>query len=312
MTRYAKLEGFEFVDCMVRTREILGLVAQKFENSDPLAQRETAAFFHYPNKPPERRWAYIGIGEATGISASAVTKPADRWVFVLDDGAVFVSGGGAIGFENDIKDQPHSYFSRVTTLPSGEACAVGLNRKVYVRRDISSWVPLAEGLVEPNEPSDLDLRGFSDVGGFASGEIYACGNRGDLWRMKDGRWTRHAVPSNGALRRIVCASDELVYMITDFGEVVVGRDDSWEVVVQDETEERLENLVEYQGRVLVSTTSTIFEVAPGRFEDADLGEPELSGKSRIASRDGVLLIAGAQDAAFYDGERWTVILEPLR
>lgn len=311
MTRFHRLDGFEFVDCMVRSRDILGFVAQKFETSDPLEQRETAAFFFYPNKPPERQWAYAGIGDTTGMSACAVTRPKERWVFVLDDGAVFVSGGGAAGFENDIKRQPHSYFSRVRMLPSGEACAVGSNRKAYLRRDIDSWDRLADGLEESGETSELDARGFLDVAGFASGPIYACGGRGDLWRLKDGLWSRLSVPTSATLRRVLCASDGLVYVVTDEGTVIVGRDDTWSIIHQELTDERLENIVEYRDRVLVSTRSNLLEISSGRFTKANLGEPPLSGKSRIASGDDLLLLAGTQDAAFFDGTRWTVILEPL-
>jgi hypothetical protein len=38
----------------------------------------------------------------------------------------------------------------------------------------------------------------------------------------------------------------------------------------------------------------------------------MNSKALIAAGDGILLVAGSDEAAMYDGKKWTVILEPER
>jgi hypothetical protein len=123
-------------------------------------------------------------------------------------------------------------------------------------------------------------------------------------------WNRRAVPTNAELECLCCGSDGKVYITTSAGDVIVGRESEWRLITQDQTDDPLEAIVDYRGRILLTTENAIFAVSQESVVPADLGEPALSSKAHIAARDGLLLLAGRQDAAVFDGESWTVILEP--
>ena len=179
--RYAYLDGFIFYDCLVRSSSIIGFTAQKWPNTDPLEQRHTAVFFYYPNKPKERQWAVVGVGHATGIHGCAVTSPAERWIFVMDDGEVYVVGKGDNSYENPIDRKPGMHFVNVKSVRNGLAYAVGPRRKVYVRRKAGSWTRQDAGLFPQGSKTNLGDAGFRDIDGFDDNALYACGGCGDLW-----------------------------------------------------------------------------------------------------------------------------------
>src|SRR5688572_14175534 len=104
--RYEYLAGYQFSDCYVRRWNIIGFAAQKWSNSDSLEQRDTAIFFYYPDEPsdepPDKMWAFSYLGESTGVHGCAAFKPNERWIFVTDDGEVYVVGEGDDDWENPI------------------------------------------------------------------------------------------------------------------------------------------------------------------------------------------------------------------
>ena len=141
--------------------------------------------------------------------------------------------------------------------------------------------------------------------------MYACGGLGDLWHFDGSRWTRVDVRTNDNLWRLCCARDGNVYVIAGRRSVLVGRNESWSIVRQDQTDEGLESIVDYQGRVIVSTQSALFEVVDGVLQPAQLGEmPPMRSRSFLAVGDGILLVAGSAEACSFDGIAWSVIIPP--
>src|SRR6185503_13710121 len=134
MARYARLEGYEFSGCAVRRWNILSFFGTQWAGKDALETRPTAIFFYYPDDPPAKRWAYRGIGETTGIHGAPAFQPDERWIFVMDDGEVYVVGGGYDDWEERVTPKKPAYFSRVRTIANGRVYAVGVNRRVF-RRD---------------------------------------------------------------------------------------------------------------------------------------------------------------------------------
>lgn len=122
-----------------------------------------------------------------------------------------------------------------------------------------------------------------------------------------------ALPTNAALERICCASDGLVYITTNGRNVIVGREDRWAIVEQDVTPKAFEDIVDFNGRVLISTVPGIYDVVGGRFRSANLPNmPPFQSNAHMAAGDGISLIAGRDEGAIFDGENWNVFLEPAR
>lgn len=313
--RYRHLEGFELSGCAVRTSAILGFPGQRWveEDDDPLDHRNTAVFFHYPRKPLERRWAAVGIGGATGVHVCAPFLPAERWVFLTEDGRVYVVGGGDNGFEDPIPGSPNLHFCAAKAVRGGHALAVGPRRKVYLRRAPGDWVKLDQGLFPDGELTDPDDAGFEDIDGFGEQDLWACGGEGDLWRFDGEVWTQIPVPGAPDLSRICCAGDDHVYLIADGLGLLRGhreRPDRWEPIPGPGGRERLESLVWYGDRLLVSTLSELYALEDGALRVAWPDMPPLRRKAHLAAGDGVLLVAGRDEAALLEGGAWRVILEP--
>jgi hypothetical protein len=311
MRRYEPLSGYELSGCAVRRRSIISFWGQRWDNPDPLDVRTTRVFFYYPAKVEEARWAYREVGQTRGFRGCAVAVPEERWVFLADDGEVYVVGGGVDAFEEPISSKPFVFFSNVKRIPPGRAFAVGPRRKVFVREGPDVWRQLSAGLFPQGDQTDLDGSGFSDVDGFSESDLYACGGLGDLWHFDGSLWTQIDVPTNANLFRVCCASDGLAYVITGRREILVGRNQSWTVVTQDRTDQVLEDLVDFGGKVIISTQAALFEMVDGTLQPAILGEiPPMRTYSHVAVGDGILVVAGSNEACSFDGVTWSVIIEP--
>ncbi|MBE0435548.1 MAG: hypothetical protein IBX56_07060 [Methylomicrobium sp.] len=308
--RYKNLAGFEFSGVYVRNREIIGFAAQKGPFDDFLEQRDTAVFFYYPPDPPDKKWAFRYLGEATGIHMCPVFKPNERWVAVTDDGEVYIVGQGDDDWEKAISQKPNLYFSNVKAICKGHAIAVGGRRKVFLRNAANNWIQLDNGLFSQGDKTNLEYAGFHDIDGFSENDMYACGGKSDLWHFDGNIWTQIDLPTNAVLENICCADDGFAYITTNTRNILKGRKAAWEIIDQQETTEVLESIVWYNGKVLVSTVSEIYTVDGSEFKVADLGTPPMTCKAHLAVGDGILVVAGRDEATMYDGQSWSVILEP--
>lgn len=309
MERFEPLNGFELSGCAIRRWNIIAFWGQQWDNPDPLDVRPTRVYFYYADEPEEEQWAYREVGETRGIRGCGVRLPEERWVFVADDGVVCVIGGGVDSFEEPITAKPFSFFSNVKQVRSGKAYAVGPRRKVFVRDTADVWRQLSAGLFPMGDDTSLDSAGFSDIDGFGDADLYACGGR-DLWRFDGAIWTNIEVPTSENLWRICCASDGLVYLITVGRTVLIGRGDSWTMVENEHTDAKFESIVEFNGKVVVSTESALFEISDGAIQLASLGQiPKISSYSFLAAGDGILVVAGSREAECYDGKTWATIIQ---
>ena len=306
--RYKYLKDFTFSNCYIRTSSIIAFTAQKWLDSDPLEQRETAIFFYYPNKPIERKWAVVGIGHATGVNGCAVFLPEERWVFVTDDGEVYIVGKGDNDYESHISDIPNLFFSNVKSIRKGHAIAVGPKRLVYRRDSPNTWQQLSNGLYPQGESTDLEYSGFRDIDGFSEQDVYACGGRGDAWHYDGKLWTRIDIPVNSSLNNICCADDGYVYITTNRREILKGKMDDWKVITQDITEEIFESIICFDGHVIVSTVSDLYEIVGNKFMKWNINAPKMKSYAHLAEGDGIFVVSGSDEVNMYDGYSWIGIL----
>jgi hypothetical protein len=310
MEPYEPLAGFELSGCAVRRWNIIAFWGQRWDNPDPLETRVTRVFYYYADEPDEEKWAYREVGETRGIRGCGTQWPNERWVFVTDDGEVYVSGGGDDAFESPIVPGPYAFFSAVSRIPPGRAYAVGPRRKVYVRDAPDTWRHLSSGLAPDGARGEREPTGFSDVAGFGESVLYACGGPGDLWHYDGQSWRRVDIPTNERLWRVCCASDGVVYVIAGERTVLAGRGDKWQLLEQVESESRLESIVDFNGKVILSTQQALFEIRNGTVLPASLGNmPAMRSCSFLAAGDGILVVAGARCASTFDGKSWSVIID---
>jgi len=309
--RYEPLEGYEISGCAAFDKNLVSIWGQQWPHGDPLEPRPTSTFFYYADEPEEDQWAYSGIANATGIHGCAGLIPQRQWVYLLDDGEVYVVGGGADDFEQKITPGKMAFFSNVRAIRSGDVLAVGSKRKVFLRERANGWRAWGQGLLPQGAQTDLKNAGFSDIDGFDLGELYACGGSGDLWLCRQSQWEHVDLGTNAALTHICCASDGFVYVVTQRRGIYKGRHHRWQLIQQEPSSLLFESIVDFQGRVLVSTEKDLFEIVNDQLVPAVFpGMPEMRCKAHLAVGEGVLLVAGKDEALMFDGKTWTQILSP--
>lgn len=301
------LQSFGVADCHVRSREIIAFTAQKWTVDDALEPRDTLLVFYYPLDPADEQWAVRELDQMTGIHGCACFQPQERSVFVADPGEVYVVGQGDDDYEKSIATSGVQHFNAVKCIAGGYAYAAGIGRKVYQRTAAAHWTLLTDATLTGTLPGDLDHAGFQDIDGFADNDLYACGGLGDLWHYDGKRWTREDIPTNAPLGKILCAPDGKVYITTGQRQLLIGRRGTWRVHKADIGKEMLAQIVEFDGRVWVSTDQAIYEVRGQDVVPAALGQPKMSLCTHLASGDGVLVVAGAHEAYLYDGSAWKTI-----
>lgn len=313
MTNIINDAGLDFTGCFIRRRNIIAFTAIKSEADDPLETEDVAAYIYLPEGTPDRpgaRWNGGEIASATGLHGCTVFEPKERCVFVTDDGEVFIVGKGESDWEKPVWKERRLYFTNVKSVRGSCAIAVGHGRKVYIRKAANDWIQLSNGLFPQGEDTELDDAGFDDIDGFSEEDMYACGGEGDLWHYNGNAWTQVDIPTNDELKNICCAEDGIVYITTDNNDVIRGRNAIWEIIDEDKPDEGIESIVSFNGQVLLSTESEIYTIEGEAFTPVDLGNmPEMNAKSYLAAGDGILVVAGSDEAALYDGKEWSVILQ---
>ena len=314
MSSYAEvledLEEFGIESCHVRNKDIIGFSGQNWDEDDALEPRPTALFFHFPNKKKDEQWAVRGWHETTGVHGCVCRKPVERWVFIADPGEVYVLGDGDDDDEKSITSKKPAFFTSLRCIAGGYAYAVGVGREVYRRTEPNKWQRLTtEDLTKPLK-GNLENAGFDDIDGFAEDDLYACGPRGNLWHFDGKRWTREDIPTDAALEKIVCAADGQVYITTDRHDIWTGRSGKWTPIRIDlGMEEFFQEIVDYQGLVIVSTDDALYEVSTGAPRPLPIGQPPMSNFAHLASGDEVLVVAGVDEAFLFDGTRWRKIFQ---
>lgn len=304
--KYENFNGFELINCLVRTKNIIGFTAQQWKNNDPLEQKTTAVFFYYPDETKNNRWAVRYLGEATGIHGTATFLPNERWVFLTDDGEVYCVGEGDDDWEKPVSKKDNLYFSNIKSIRGGHAVCVGPRRKVYLRKCANNWVQISNGLFSGGDKINLDNSGFKDIDGFSESDMYACGGS-ELWQFDGNIWKKIDIPTNSVLSNICCSDDGFVYITTNRRDIIIGRNDAWSIINQDLTNEVFESIVCFNGKTLVSTVSDIYEVSNKGIQKTSLNIPKIKSKAHLSVGDGVLVIAGRNEAVIYDGNLWVEI-----
>lgn len=299
-------KNFEFNNVFVRTWNIIGFTAQLWENNDSLEQRDTAVFFYYPDEPDEDKWALRYLGESAAVFGCAVFKPEERWLFMMEDGETYVVGHGDDDWEGSVSSTDYLYFSNLKSTKNGYAIAVGPKRHIFIRKAPDQWQQLKNGLYP--EGADLSNSGFSDVDGYDLNNLYACGGHGDLWHYNGDMWHSIDLPVNSVLENICCGDDGFIYITTNRREVLRGKLDQWDVIIQDITSEVFESIVCFEGRVIISTVSELYTIENDSFVKWESEIPEMESKAHLAAGDGVLVVMGRNKVVSFDGTSWKTIL----
>jgi hypothetical protein len=314
----------ELQDCAAFDMKYIAFILKDVPQTREDDEKELSDF-------PTRLIAYVPEKSKFGEFASV------RWDYGIEQ--AFVSGTHHYPivvdqyFEiNEIKSKTNWYdipnnergsLAKGITNIDGEVYAYGMVRSVFRRTGVKTWENITTEEKYPNLYADVnkskstfvgDFVGFSALDGFNANDIYAGGNQGDFWHYNGKEWRRIDLPTNADISTITCSKDGRVYVGSRIGNVVIGRENSWEVI-KGRTYEMTHSCW-FDGKVYFSSQD-------GRIYTYDETKKDLVEATfktsypkhmhhlirGIASCDECLVAYASVQAYAYDGEVWHEIIE---
>ena len=174
--------------------------------------------------------------------------------------------------------------------------------KRWQRMDLGTFAPLGD---------EVD-RSFESIDGFAEDDIYAVGMSGAIWHWDGKRWAQLDSPTNYPLFCVLCSSTGDVYLGGSKGLIFKGsRDRGWEDLSNTAvTEEVLEDMTEFQGKVYVTATEALVATDGGPIEAVSVPVRGRKAYYAIDSVPDALWCVGDQCVLRFDGQHWEKFIDP--
>ena len=295
-----------------------GLPDGSEENSDidpDYLPKRLVAFFR--DEPLESQW-YFGqvIGFPYLISGFS-ELPDNESVYVSMEGGVVTSEGVENKIPSGKQGPKRGAIKRLRTI-DGYLYFCGGNRSVGKRLGRNQWENLCINLPKDTHKSAYLTMGFKDIDGFAADDIYCAGGQADVWHYNGATWRQIQLPTNIDLESLVCAGDGQVYISGEQGLTFVGRGDHWQAIPNTVNSMLpFKDMVWYEDRVWCTNSHGTWTIYKDRFNRYQMEKQSLPGKMHVYSgslsaRDGVLLLAGPNGAAFLENGQWTVIYNRIK
>lgn len=311
--------GFNIIDCEIKDKDTLYFLGREdytqrkgwgeLQPPPPEGKLPKRIFVLRLNNPEEKKWGHMQL---TGMDTSrcAMSYVPEEQLLVIDsDAKVWAQNPKPNGFEAGIPYKADGGLlvgdmNRAKSF-GRELLLGGTQRQLFRRKGVSNW----ELIGAPIEIGETEFRncGFHDFDQFSESDLYAAGGSGDIWHFDGTTWRRCKFPTNWGLSALKCAPDGHVYVAA--GTLIYrGAGDKWLPL---ETKTRLtlpiKDLVWYEGELWATNDHGVWAL-----KDDELIEPDLPlgvkvCAGNIATRDGVLLLAGYGGAAYKRDGQWTVI-----
>ncbi|AEF24325.1 MULTISPECIES: WD40/YVTN/BNR-like repeat-containing protein [Pseudomonas] len=239
-------------------------------------------------------------------SVALISKPGPGLIVV--SGAGYYSALMATGTSTgDIFDDSHpkpekprtSGIRSVSTI-AGSAFAVGLRGIVYRFDGPKQWSRIDAGL--PETFNGQAINGFNEE------DIYAVGREGAIWRFDGAQWQRCDAPTSVTLTSVLCAPDNVVYVAGHRGVMLKGREDTWDVIEQEEVVDDIWDLEWFLGELYVSTLSNLYRLKENRLVPVDFGDDRPRSFYQLSTNGDVLWANGEFDLMSFDGQQWSRIV----
>ena len=181
-------------------------------------------------------------------------------------------------------------------------------RQVYQRRQ-GSWVHIDDQILVRNPLAVGQC--LNSIDGISPDDVYVVGDRGYICHYDGGVWTETGSPTNYNLERVLCVSQEEVYICGKNGLFLRGNRKGWEIIdVPDGFDEDFWGLAAFRGRVFLSTAFRVMVWDGHRLDDVDLGVEPTASLNRLRASDQALWVIGLNDLIRFDGEEWKLIIYP--
>ncbi len=310
-------KGWHIVDCSVRDRNIVYLVARPSLGVDEQSRtwdhdihtRLLSVYLDEPDAEKRHGWSQLDGFNRPRVGVSR--KPTAQGLVIArnDEGSVYAIGGGKPGAMERVGKGLRPAPWKIKCIDD-YAYSVGQHRKVYKRVAIGRWERLDNGLPELVKEDDMEQAGFKDMHGHSEKELYAVGGQGDVWHYDGKLWTRCDFPSNEQLATVTLGGDGKVYISGEGGNLWVGAKDTWKQVHQGESSLLNNDAVWFDNQLWLCSDYQL-RVWDGK----EVRRPRHNGldvvyTGHMDAYDGLLVIAGLYDVHAYDGTSWKTLVSP--
>ncbi|RCX31124.1 hypothetical protein DFQ59_10388 [Thioalbus denitrificans] len=187
----------------------------------------------------------------------------------------------------------------------GLITACGYRRQVYQRRN-DRWVAMAGEIAASR--SEVGYC-FNDIDGSSESDIYAVGNRGEIFHFDGKRWSECDSGTNVHLEGVACLGDSVVVAGRD-GVVLLGNHNGFASIGPATAELNFWDVAVYRGRIFVSASAGVFEIGPApAFDFTPAPLPRHVGY-KLATAPEHLLSIGTHQIFSYDGRSAEEIVCP--
>jgi hypothetical protein len=319
---YGKLlEGFNVIDCQVRSKDVVYLLAREdytkwpkskwdSENEPPpdephIEKRVIPIFLEKTANNRYSKTALKGFGPSL---LGATLKPKQQCVLMSLSGQVYSIGSGDSDIEDDLKSYREEKgpkrggISKMRTI-DGWLYACQGNRGVIKRLGKNQWKHWHDEI--PSLPKANSS--FDDIDGFSESDIYCVGLKGDVWHYDGKAWSQIEFPTNIDLETVCCAGDGSVYISGEGGTTFKGRGQKWKRIHKGEMSLPFKDMVWYEDRVWATSDYGVWHIHNDQQERADLPDGISAYAGNLSVADGVLMLAGYGGAGFLREGQWTKI-----
>ena len=303
-TRLPELNGYSIFAGVVRNSDLRYVIA-----ADDNALREGYTDSSILYCLHQRTW-YADAVPWLGCSETVCHVPAERYLALGTDGSVRATGGGTkideVIASCGVDPRKRGPLREIRGIAKGRAYAVGTCRQAYVREDENQWRCIDESAQVGDTP--ITDTSFESVDGFSEQEIYMVGWEGEIWKYDGSIFSQQNSPTKLALYKVRCAPDGFVYACGQLGTLLRGRNDQWEVIEHDSTEEDLWGMEVFDGQLYVSSNSFVYRLEDGKLLPVDFGNEVVRTCYHLSAADGIMWSIGAKDVMEFDGSNWKRIL----
>ncbi|MGM9485030.1 hypothetical protein ACS5PN_27825 [Roseateles sp. NT4] len=183
---------------------------------------------------------------------------------------------------------------------AGQPIVVGMNRQVYAVESDGQWRDLSP----PVEPAPLG--GFEGAAGLSLDDFICVGWRGEMWRYRQGAWTKLDSPTNLLVTDITRTGEGNYFACGLNGLVLTGRDDHWHSLDQRPFDLNLYSVAEHSGSVYVASMYGLYEIREERLHDVSYGpiQPPATAHTVQSVDASTLGLVGAKDLYLRKDGAW--------
>lgn len=175
--------------------------------------------------------------------------------------------------------------------------ACGYRRQVY-RRVGGQWVSMADAIHASK--SNVGV-GFNDIVGNPRGELFAVGNRGEIWWFDTQTW--HSVDSgtNAHLEAVAVLDDQVIVAGRD-GVILRGGHQGFESIGPTTAGLNFWDIAVFEKRIFVSASAGVFKLDAGSNQAFETAPMPMHVGYRLAVGGGRLISLGTHQIFAYDGK----------